>query len=38
METKGIPNNLELQRILSACYDYWQTEPLPPEKRAVCYS
>jgi hypothetical protein len=38
METTGIPNNLELQRILSACYDYWQTEPLPPQKRAVCYS
>ena len=28
----------ELQRILWACLAYWNTEPNPPDKRAVCYS
>jgi hypothetical protein len=28
----------ELQRILWACLAYWNTEPNPIDKRAVCYS
>ena len=28
----------ELQRILWACYDYWQAEPLPADDRTVCFS
>jgi hypothetical protein len=28
----------ELQRVLWACFAYWDTEPNPLNKRAVCYS
>ena len=28
----------KLQRVLGSCYEYWNTELLPPEERAVCYS
>ncbi len=30
-------NNAELQRILVACLDYWNTEPVAPAERFVCY-
>src|SRR5260370_35614946 len=30
--------DLNLQRVLWACLAYWNTEPNPPDKRAVCYS
>lgn len=30
--------DLDLRRILWACYEYWQNEALPPTKREVCYS
>ncbi len=33
-----IEKDMELQRVLWACYEYWQTEPLPVDQRAVCYS
>lgn len=32
-----IATNIELQRILWACLQYWNGEPLPPEDRAICY-
>jgi hypothetical protein len=38
MKANEIENNLELQRVLWACYKYWQGEPLPPHERAICYS
>lgn len=30
--------DLKLRRIHCACYGYWETEPLPPDKRAICYT
>lgn len=31
--------NLELQRVLWACYRYWQSsDSLPPHERTICYS
>lgn len=33
-----INRDSELQRVLLACFEYWQTEPLPVEKRVICYS
>ena len=30
--------NVELLRVLWACYAYWQTEPVPVEERSVCFS
>lgn len=38
MEVNRIENDPELQRVLWACYKYWQSETLPPDKRAICYS
>ena len=38
MKVNEIENDLELQRVLWACYKYWQSESLPPHKRAICYS
>ena len=38
MKVNEIEGNVELQRILWACYQYWQGEPLPPHERAICYS
>jgi len=32
-----ILNDPELQRILLACLDYWNTEPVAPSERFVCY-
>ncbi|HEX9292933.1 MAG TPA: hypothetical protein VF873_04530 [Gemmatimonadales bacterium] len=28
----------ELQRVLSACYEVWKRENLPPDQRLLCYS
>lgn len=40
MKTKvlDIDEDPELQHVLWACHTYWQTEPLPVDQRAVCYS
>jgi len=39
MRSKGIENEPELQRILWACYNYWQSESsLPSSERVICYS
>ncbi len=38
MKVAGIEGDPELQRVLWACYSYWQREPLPPENRSICYS
>ena len=38
MRVNEIENDPELQRVLWACYKYWQGESLPPHKRAICYS
>lgn len=38
MIATDLENNAELQRVLWACYKYWQGEPLPVDQRAVCYS
>lgn len=38
MRTHEIENAPELQRVLWACYSYWQGESAPPDKRAICYS
>jgi len=34
----SLDDDRELQRILWACYGYWEAEGLPPEERIVCYS
>ena len=38
MNVNEIENNTELKQVLWACYKYWQSESLPPHKRAICYS
>ena len=37
MEVNEIEEDLELQRILWACYKYWQSESSPTEERGICY-
>ncbi|HXG08677.1 MAG TPA: hypothetical protein VNK04_02715 [Gemmataceae bacterium] len=37
MNVAEIERNPELQRVLLACYEYWKTEPLPPEQRVICF-
>ncbi len=37
MTASAIERDPELQRVLWACYRYWQAESLPTEDRAVCY-
>ena len=37
MNAQTIMLDPELQRVLWACYEYWKTEPLPPEDRLICY-
>jgi len=37
MRVEEIENNPELQRVLWACYKYWQGESLPPRERVICY-
>ncbi len=38
MTADEIENNSELQRVLWACYKYWQDESLPANERAICYN
>ncbi len=38
MEAIEIENNMELQRILWACYEYWRKESLAPHERSICYT
>ena len=39
MPTKEIEGNLELQQVLWACFDYWQTEEsLPLQDRVICFN
>lgn len=39
MSAKGIENESELQHVLWACYQHWQSESsLPPSERVICYS
>jgi len=38
MKTREIENNSELQRVLWACYKYWEGESSPPQERVICYS
>lgn len=38
MGPNEIEDDLELQRILWACYKYWDGESLPPQERIICYS
>ncbi len=38
MKISELENNLELQHVLIACYEYWRSEPVPPEQRAICYT
>lgn len=37
MRIDEIKNDSELQRVLWACYRYWQDEQLPPEEKVICY-
>jgi hypothetical protein len=38
MRATEIENDPELQRVLWACYQYWQgEEALPPHERTICY-
>lgn len=38
MRVNEIEKDLELQRVLLPCYEYWKNEPLPVSERAICYS
>lgn len=38
MRANEIENNAELQQVLWACHEYWQSESLPPHERTICYS
>lgn len=38
MTVNEIEKAPELQQVLWACYKYWQSESLPPDERAICYS
>jgi hypothetical protein len=38
MTKPDIATNIELQRILWACLQYWNGESLPPDERAICYT
>ncbi len=38
MKSADLDRDSELQRVLLACYEYWQNEPLPTNDRFVCYS
>lgn len=37
MGVNEIEEDLQLKRILWACYEYWHSESLPPNKRIICY-
>ena len=38
MNASEIESDAELQRVLWACYKYWQGESSPPQDRVICYS
>jgi hypothetical protein len=38
MTANEIESDLELQRVLWACYKYWQGEPSLPHERVICYN
>lgn len=38
MGADGIEDDVELQRILWACYEYWHAESLPHHERIICYN
>jgi hypothetical protein len=38
MEANEIEDDVELQRVLWACYKYWHDESLPPYERIICYN
>lgn len=38
MAANEIGDDVELQQILWACYEYWQAESLPPHERIICYN
>ncbi len=38
MIASDIEKDVELQRVLWSCYEYWCSEPLPADQRVVCYS
>ena len=38
MGENEIEDDVELQRILWACYEYWHKESLPPDERIICYN
>ena|SRR6266851_1674019 len=38
MRISELEDNPELHHVLIACYEYWRSEPVPPEQRIICYS
>ena len=38
MGANEIGDDVELQQILWACYEYWQAESLPAHERIICYN
>ena len=39
MPAKEIEGNIELQQVLWACFNYWQTqESLPLQERSICFN
>ena len=37
MVTIESTGDLETRRVLTVCYEYWSTEPLPVSDRVVCF-
>lgn len=38
MRVDDIERETELQRVLWACYKYWESEPVPVDQRTICYN
>ena len=38
MSIQEIVNEKELKRVLWACYNYWDNESKPIDKRVICYT
>lgn len=38
MSIEAIANEKELKQVLWACYNYWDNESKPVEKREICYA
>ncbi len=38
MSVNELEKDPELQHVLIACYEYWRSEPVPPEERLICFS